>query len=145
MKFTAFFYVVVAFAASGTASPAGTSTIISEAEFAYWLATTDAELTFVGSRPDFSPLARRSAQTTALTYCNKRIGTLCGGSCTVYMGGATCINAPNTACIAATKDVGFCDASGCNGNCGLLSTCGTQLPGGFCAVDGTQSIVVSPL
>ncbi|KAI0666851.1 hypothetical protein C8Q78DRAFT_1082741 [Trametes maxima] len=150
MQFSTLFYAIVAFATVAAASPTAITNIestnfISEAEFAHWLANTDAELTFVGPRPDFSPLGKRSAQSTALTYCNKRIGSVCGGSCTVYSGGATCINAPGTACIASTRDIGYCDTAGCAGDCSLYSACGTMLPGGFCAAEGTESILVSPL
>ncbi|KAI0666865.1 hypothetical protein C8Q78DRAFT_994599 [Trametes maxima] len=145
MQFSSLFYTVVALATVAVASPAGANNIISEAEFAHWLATTDAELTFIGPRPDFSPLGKRSAQSTSLTYCTKRVGNVCGGSCTVYNGGATCLNVPGTACIAASKDVGFCDAVGCTGDCSLLSLCGTPMGNGFCAIDGTKSILVSPL
>ncbi|KAJ8490007.1 hypothetical protein ONZ51_g2599 [Trametes cubensis] len=117
--------------------------IMSDAEMAHWLATTDAELNFVGARS--SPLEPRSAQNTFLVYCTERIGNACGGSCTVYNGGAACIDAPGTECMAASLDVGFCDKESCDGNCSSLSLCGTFLNGGYCFTPGTQSIVVSPL
>ncbi|KAI0372422.1 hypothetical protein BV20DRAFT_964003 [Pilatotrama ljubarskyi] len=110
---------------------------------AHFLATTDAELIFVGEKPN--PLAKRSAQTTTVTYCTKAIGSICGGTCTVYNGGATCLDAAGTACIAATKDVGFCDEVGCNGSCNILSECGTQMASGFCLTPETASILVSSL
>ncbi len=116
---------------------------MSEAEFAHWLATTDADLTFIGERPN--PLKPRSAQSTSVTYCTKRVGSLCGGSCNVYSGGATCLAAPNTACVGATHDVAFCDKTGCDGNCALLSTCGAPMGNGFCATPGAQSIIFSTL
>ncbi|KAI0372650.1 hypothetical protein BV20DRAFT_939234, partial [Pilatotrama ljubarskyi] len=117
--------------------------IITEAELAHWLATTDAELTFIGQRPN---LAARSAETTTtVTYCTKRVGTICGGSCTVYTGGAACLDANGTACLTATKDVGLCDETECDGNCNILSLCGTPLASGFCFTPNTRSILVSPL
>ena len=107
----------------------------------HWIATTDAELTFVGA--PINPLAPRAAQNTMVTYCSKRIDSVCGGPCTVYNGGATCLSAPNTNCLSATNNVGFCDHAGCSGSCNQLSTCGTRLDNGFCYTPGTKSIVVS--
>ncbi|KAI9063862.1 hypothetical protein FKP32DRAFT_1666294 [Trametes sanguinea] len=125
-------------------SPAGF--IMSEAEMANWLATTDAHLTFIGDPPTApNPLTPRSAQRTVLTYCTKRNGSVCGGDCTVYNGSAACIFAPHTQCLAATKDVGFCDRKECVGVCSTLSQCGTWLNGGFCFTPGTKSILVSIL
>ncbi|KAI0334589.1 hypothetical protein GY45DRAFT_1318173 [Cubamyces sp. BRFM 1775] len=106
-----------------------------------WLANTDAELNFIGE--PFNPLDKRSAQSTTVTYCNKRVGNVCGGTCSVYQGGATCLSAPGTTCISATNDVGYCDAVDCNGNCGVLSDCGTSLNNKFCFTPNTQSILVS--
>ncbi|KAI0657948.1 hypothetical protein C8Q70DRAFT_250147 [Cubamyces menziesii] len=116
---------------------------MSVAEMAYWLATTDAKLTFIGEPPN--PLSPRSAPTTYLTYCTKRAGNVCGGVCTIYNGGAQCIYAPNTECMSATQDVGFCDEKGCNGNCSSLSQCGTLLDAGFCYTPGTESIVIASI
>ena len=106
-----------------------------------WIKTTDAELTFVGA--PINPLTPRSAQNTMVTYCNKRINNVCGGSCTVYNGGAACLDAPGTSCLAATHNVGFCDRGGCGHSCNQLSTCGTRLDNGFCYTPGTKSILVS--
>lgn len=110
---------------------------------AHFLATTDAELTFIGE--PINPLAKRAAQTTTVTFCTKRVGNICGGTCTVYTGGATCLDAASTVCMSATKDVGFCDLTGCNGNCNAMSTCGTPMGSGFCFTPNTQSILVSSL
>ncbi|KAI0334601.1 hypothetical protein GY45DRAFT_1318195 [Cubamyces sp. BRFM 1775] len=146
MQFSAIFYTLAAFAAVAVAVPTTSETgtfsaIISDAEMAHWLANTDAELTFIGE--PFNPLLKRSAQTTTVTYCTKRVGPICGGSCSVYQGGATCLATPGTVCIAATNDIGFCDAAGCNGDCSDLASCGTGLNGGFCYTPGTASILVS--
>ncbi|KAI0351908.1 hypothetical protein OH77DRAFT_842553 [Trametes cingulata] len=151
MQFSAIFIAVAAFAAAVVAGPAGrevtenttSASIVSDAEMAHFLATTDAKLTFIGDLPN--PLAKRSAQTTTVTYCTKRVGTICGGTCTVYTGGATCLDATGTTCISATKDIGFCDETECNGDCSALSLCGTTLASGFCFTPNTQSILVSPL
>ena len=116
--------------------------LLSNAEFANWLATTDANLTFVGE--PFDTLAPHAAQETRVTYCNKRTQNVCGGACTVYCGGATCLDAPDTNCLAATNNVGFCDSSCCGGSCNQLSTCGTRLDNGFCYTPGTRSIIVGP-
>lgn len=110
---------------------------------AHFLATTDAELTFIGE--PFNPLAKRAAQATTVTFCTKRIGNICGGTCTVYNGGATCLDAANTTCMSATQDVGFCDELGCDGNCNTMSQCGTPMGNGFCFTPDTQSILVSSL
>lgn len=115
--------------------------IMSNDEMTYWLATTDAKLTFIGE--SINPLSSRSAQTTTVTYCSARIDDVCGGACTVYTGGATCLNARNTNCLAATNNVGFCDQSGCVGSCNELSTCGTKLSDNYCYTPGTNSIAVS--
>ncbi|KAI0817010.1 hypothetical protein BC628DRAFT_1096393 [Trametes gibbosa] len=169
MQFSAIFVAIAALASVAIASPAVVShagsscrssaliflpakpvvdrevsaSIISEAELAHWLATTDAELTFIGE--PFNPLAKRSAQTTTVTYCTKSVGPICGGTCTVYNGGAACIDAAGTTCIAATRDIGFCDLAGCAGNCNALSQCGTSMSNGFCFTPDTQSILVSSL
>ncbi|KIP09619.1 hypothetical protein PHLGIDRAFT_67177, partial [Phlebiopsis gigantea 11061_1 CR5-6] len=117
--------------------------IVSEAEFKNWLATTDAEIIYVGEPIVDNPLAARSAQNTMVTYCSNRVDNVCGGPCTVYNGGATCLNTPGTNCLAATNNVGFCDHGGCSGSCNQLSSCGTRLDNGFCFTPGTKSITVS--
>ncbi|KAN0085669.1 hypothetical protein V8E55_006803 [Tylopilus felleus] len=120
----------------------GTPTsIMSEEEMMHWIANTDAVLTFIGE--PINPLSSRSADTTKVTYCSSRIGSICGGRCTVYNGGATCLNAPDTNCLAATKNVGFCSSSGCGGSCNELSTCGVHLADGFCYTPNTKSIAVT--
>ncbi|EIW58828.1 uncharacterized protein TRAVEDRAFT_47971 [Trametes versicolor FP-101664 SS1] len=151
MQFSAVFLAIAALASVAIATPAGVvantqgvaSSIVSDAEMANFLATTDAELTFIGE--PFNPLAKRAAQDTTVTFCTKRVGNICGGTCTVYNGGATCLDAAGTVCMSATKDVGFCDETGCDGNCNAMSECGTQMGNGFCFVPNTQSILVSSL
>ncbi|EIW54845.1 uncharacterized protein TRAVEDRAFT_130874 [Trametes versicolor FP-101664 SS1] len=118
------------------------SYLVSHEAMMHWLATTDAELTFIGEPPN--PLTPRAAQNTMVTYCSSRTQNVCGGHCTVYNGGAACLNAPKTKCLSATKNVGFCDRGGCGGSCNQLSTCGTRLDNGFCFTPGTASIIVSP-
>ncbi|KAI0739158.1 hypothetical protein C8Q80DRAFT_1204519 [Daedaleopsis nitida] len=117
-----------------------TSFVVSQEEMMHWLATTDAELTFLGE--PINPLAPRAAQNTMVTYCNRRVVNVCGGACTFYNGNAKCLSAPGTACLAATTNVGFCDRSGCGHSCNQLSTCGTRLDNGFCYTPGTASILV---
>ena len=114
---------------------------MSHEQMMHWLATTDAKLTFVGA--PINPLASRSEQITTVTYCSTRSGNVCGGACTVYTGGSTCLNAPDTNCLAATNNVAFCDRAGCGHSCHDLATCGTPLDNGFCYTPGTQSIAVS--
>lgn len=115
--------------------------LVSPEQMLHWLENTDAELTFIGG--PINPLAARSADNTMVTYCNRRIDDICGGSCTVYNGGAACLNAPDTTCLAATNNVGFCDRAGCGHSCNQLSTCGTRLENNFCYTPGTKSILVS--
>ncbi|KAJ7107782.1 hypothetical protein C8R44DRAFT_319962 [Mycena epipterygia] len=110
-------------------------------QFMNWLATTDANITFVGPPPGTRALNMRQA-TTMVTYCTNRIDDICGGTCQVYNGGATCLAASGTSCIAATTNVGFCDKGGCGGSCNELSSCGTPLSNGFCDTPGTNSILV---
>ncbi|KAK0494332.1 hypothetical protein EDD18DRAFT_1320803 [Armillaria luteobubalina] len=142
------FFTLTAMAVVGSASPTPepvSAAIWTDAEFDHWLATTDAKITYHGDATPPNPLAPRDALTTRVTYCNRRTNSVCGGACTVYNGGATCLNAPNTVCLAATHNVGFCDRAGCGGSCNQLSTCGTHLDGGFCYTPGTRSIIVSAL
>ncbi|KAJ3509170.1 hypothetical protein NLJ89_g5361 [Agrocybe chaxingu] len=138
-------FVLAAMAVVGSASPTPevvpASFIWTDAEFDHWLATTDAEITYYGNTAP-NPLAPRAALNTRVTYCSTRIENLCGGACTVYDGGATCLDAPNTNCLAATNNVGFCDRGGCGGSCHQLSTCGTRLDNNFCYTPGTRSIAV---
>ncbi|KAI0372668.1 hypothetical protein BV20DRAFT_38073 [Pilatotrama ljubarskyi] len=119
---------------------------MSEAQLARWLATTDANLTFIGPRPDFTPLGRRSAQNnnTIVVYCSKRTkNDTCGGTCTVYNGGPQCVDIPLSQCMMATQDIGFCDKKACKGLCDDLFACGTILKDGFCFTFDTKSILVS--
>ncbi|KAH9913761.1 uncharacterized protein B0H18DRAFT_960153 [Fomitopsis serialis] len=101
-------------------SPEVTTQLFTQEEMIAWLKTTDAELT----------LSATLSQ------------NVCGGSCTVYNGSAKCLNAPDTQCLAATNNVGFCDKGGCGGSCNQLSTCGTHLDNGYCYTPGTKSINV---
>lgn len=114
--------------------------LITVEEFKEWLATTDANITFIGA--PISGIGPRSAQDTIVTYCNKRVNNVCGGSCTVYNGGPRCLDAPGTQCLSATRNVGFCDRGGCGGSCNQFSTCGTRLDNNFCYTPGTRSILV---
>ncbi|KAK0494316.1 hypothetical protein EDD18DRAFT_1333282, partial [Armillaria luteobubalina] len=118
--------------------------IWTDAEFDHWLATTDAKITYHGNATS-NPLAPRDASITRVTYCSSIIGNACGGACTVYYGGATCLNAPNTVCLAATNNVGFCSSAGCVGSCTLLTSCEYYLDGGFCYTPDTKSIIVTTL
>ncbi|KAK0489748.1 hypothetical protein EDD18DRAFT_1188137 [Armillaria luteobubalina] len=139
-------FALAAMAAVGSASPtpepAPAAFIWSDVEFDHWLATTDAEITYYGNTGAPNPLASRAALNTRVVYCSSRTNSVCGGHCTVYDGGATCLNAPNTACLGATNNVGFCDRGGCGGSCNQLSSCGTRLDRGFCFTPGTSSIIV---
>ena len=112
-------------------------------QFKDWLANTDAKITYVGEPlGDLSTLSKRAALNTIVTYCSSKIDDLCGGSCTVYNGGSTCLSAPNTKCLSATNNVGFCDRGGCGGSCNQFSSCGTRLQNNFCYTPGTASILV---
>ncbi|KAI0716409.1 hypothetical protein C8Q76DRAFT_855926 [Earliella scabrosa] len=109
-------------------------------EMMNWLATTDADLTFIGD--PINPLAPRAPRITILTYCNLRVQGVCGGSCQVYTGGPVCLAAPGTSCLGATTNVGYCTTAGCVGTCNELASCGIQMDNGFCATPGTVSILV---
>ena len=126
-----------------TAHFASQGNLMTIEQFKHWLANTDAEVTFHG-KPlgDLSDLHKRNALNTIVTYCSNRIDNLCGGPCTVYNGGATCLETPDTNCLSATNNVGFCDTSGCGGSCNQFSSCGTRLDNNFCYTPGTESILV---
>ncbi|KAG6839541.1 hypothetical protein C0991_001746, partial [Blastosporella zonata] len=137
--------IILAFALVAKSSPTAESPVSYQTiqEFNEWLANTDADVTFVGEPIDKAhgvTLGSRSALNTIVTYCSLRSGNICGGPCTVYNGGATCLNAPDTNCLFATNDVAFCDRAGCGGSCNNFVSCGTRLDGGFCATPGTASI-----
>ncbi|EIM86068.1 uncharacterized protein STEHIDRAFT_131718 [Stereum hirsutum FP-91666 SS1] len=139
IKFSTLAVAAALAARAVNAGPAVVPTyLLTDEQFNHWLNTTDANITFVGSsREEFS-----KRQSTSVTYCNKRTDDVCGGTCNVYTGGPTCIDAPGTACISATGNVGFCDRAGCGHSCNQFSSCGTKLDDGFCATPGTQSINV---
>ena len=109
-----------------------------------WLATTDAKLAFVGEPISgrSSDKDKRATEDIMVVYCSSRSQGLCGGACTVYNGGATCLNAPGTNCLSATGNVAFCDHSNCHGSCNDFNDCGTRLDNNFCYTPGTNSIVV---
>ena len=117
------------------------SYIVSPQQMIHWIANTDAELTFVGKPPN--SLALRSPQDTVVVYCSTRNGNTCSPPCTVYNGGPICLAAPNTNCLSATNDIGFCNQPGCTGNCTFLTGCILQLDDGFCWTPNTESILVS--
>ena len=124
-----------------TCIPKSADYLINNEQFYHWLANTDAEITFIGE--PINPLTPRAAQNTIVNYCTRRTQNVCGGTCAVYNGGATCLAASGTNCLSATKNVGFCDHGNCNGSCNQLSSCGTRLDSGFCYTPGTKSIIVS--
>ncbi|RXW18541.1 hypothetical protein EST38_g7313 [Candolleomyces aberdarensis] len=90
--------------------------IVSSEQLDHWLATTDAKLTFIGDPAGvngrLNPLASRQGPgvlATRVVYCSTRSHNVCGGACTVYNGGAACLNAPGTQCLTADRNVAFCD------------------------------------
>ena len=101
-----------------------------------WLSTTDAKVTFVNG-----PTADVGGN-VMVVYCSTRDGNTCGGNCTVYNGGATCLNAPNTNCLMATANVAFCSGKSCASPCNGFNSCGTRLSNNFCYTPGTNSIAV---
>ena len=145
-----------------------TTNILTEEEMINWLKTTDAELTFIGEPiPGINApegLSSREALVTTVTYCSVPIDNICGGSCTVYTGGAACLNAPGTSCLAATNNVAFCSSSGyvplctsgkrqdadgvcvavtsCTGNCNERSACVTPMGGSHWYTPNTESSLV---
>ncbi|KAF8816741.1 hypothetical protein BYT27DRAFT_7127306 [Phlegmacium glaucopus] len=130
--------IISALTLFAAASPAPVvSNVVTVEQFKDWLAHTDAKLTFIGK-----PISKRNALDTMVTYCNRRTDGVCGGDCTVYNGGPKCLNAPDTQCLSATGNVGFCDRGGCGGSCNQFSTCGTRLDNNFCWTPGTASILV---
>ncbi|KAJ2913808.1 hypothetical protein MD484_g6612, partial [Candolleomyces efflorescens] len=134
--------VAVAFFATNVAASPVAASVVTNAELDNWLATTDAKLTYISDVDTTNPLADRAALNTRVVYCNRRTNNVCGGDCTVYDGNARCLNAPDTQCLSATTNVGFCDRAGCGGSCNQYSSCGTRLDNGFCYTPGTRSINV---
>ncbi|RPD58869.1 hypothetical protein L226DRAFT_616610 [Lentinus tigrinus ALCF2SS1-7] len=142
-KFTALVFVVTAATISQVmASPTTLASLVTVDEFYDWLNTTDAKITFIGKPID--PNAPPSPDNVIVTYCSDRTQNVCGGPCTVYNGGAACLYAPDTNCLSATANVGFCDHTDCGGSCNQLASCGTRLDNGFCYTPGTNSIIVPP-
>ncbi|KAJ2924839.1 hypothetical protein H1R20_g12265, partial [Candolleomyces eurysporus] len=134
---------VALFVTSAVASPTPVAAnVVANAQLDHWLATTDANLTFINDVNTTSPLAGRATLDTRVVYCNIRSHNLCGGACTVYNGNSRCLDAAGTNCLFATTNVGFCDRDGCGGTCNQYSSCGTRLDGGFCYTPGTRSIIV---
>lgn len=117
-------------------------TILTDDEMDNWLSTTAANLTYIGTAPSKRVPNTLGRRDTTVTYCTKRVDSVCGGTCQVYTGGPTCLDASGTSCIAATADVGFCDKGSCGGSCNQFSSCGTTLENGFCDTPGTKSILV---
>jgi len=117
---------------------------MTDAQLENWLATTDANLTYINSPGTDATgnVLPRAPLNTRVVYCDTRANNVCGGHCTVYDGGPTCLNAPNTACLSATNNVAFCDRSGCGHSCNQFASCGTRLDNNFCYTPGTASILV---
>ncbi|KAJ7824104.1 hypothetical protein B0H14DRAFT_3088809 [Mycena olivaceomarginata] len=115
------------------------SGLVTAAQVKNWISTTDANLTFIGE-----PIENLGASpfVAAVIYCSTATGSLCSGPCTVYSGGATCLNAPNTNCLSATSNVAFCGGVQCQGICNQFNQCGTRMDDNFCFTPGTQSISV---
>ena len=105
-----------------------------------WLSTLAGEVTYVGE--PLNLLAHQAAVDTTVVYCSLRAANVCGAPCTVYTGGTTCLDAPNTNCLAATTNVNFCDNIRCNGRCSDLFSCPMRLDNGFCFAPATRSINV---
>ncbi|KAF4622131.1 hypothetical protein D9613_009094 [Agrocybe pediades] len=152
MIFGTAFFAILAAATASAVHAAAITTLASEAQMMHFLNTTDAELKFIGKPIDVTSgmaagknsLARRDGlPNTMVIYCTAHVDQICGGTCTVYNGGPTCINAPGTACLMATNNVGFCDKGACGGSCNQFASCGDRLDNGFCSTPGTSSIVVS--
>lgn len=124
--------------ASAIPFPVNDGDVTSESQLLTWLSTTDAKLTYIGV-PIGGP---RALTDVMVVYCNRRVGGVCGGSCTVYNGPNTCLRAPGTKCLKASVNVGFCNTFGCNGDCNDSDTCGVRLDDGFCYTPGTAAILV---
>ncbi|KAH9925183.1 uncharacterized protein B0H18DRAFT_389947 [Fomitopsis serialis] len=127
-------------------SPEVTTQLFTQEEMIAWLkrptpsSPSSATLSQVSMRPKVLPRAPRTTRWSRTATA--ALQNVCGGSCTVYNGSAKCLNAPDTQCLAATNNVGFCDKGGCGGSCNQLSTCGTHLDNGYCYTPGTKSINV---
>ncbi|KAK7014358.1 hypothetical protein R3P38DRAFT_2545534 [Favolaschia claudopus] len=135
------FEILLAFALAATASAASLSSlpagVVSVAAMKEYIATTDAELTFVGApigELGINPLL------TTVTVCSTAAGNLCSGPCTVLTGSARCFETPDTACLSATTNIAFCNQAKCKGKCTPLSSCNKYLGDGFCYTPGTRSI-----
>ncbi|KAL1710862.1 hypothetical protein EV121DRAFT_191765 [Schizophyllum commune] len=119
----------------------------------HWLRTTDAELIYIGHpaheiAEPMDILTRATHATGFVTHCNVRTtDNKCGGTCTVYAGGPTCVSAPHTTCYYVSSNfqnaVSACGGPGCTGSCSAYAQCSTRLSDGFCYAPGTQSILVT--
>ncbi|TEB27764.1 hypothetical protein FA13DRAFT_1765274 [Coprinellus micaceus] len=125
-----------------TPTPASNG-VMTDAQLDHWLATTDAELTFVdGADKIPSTLKDQAILATRVVYCSQRFGRTCGGKCTVYNGNAACLPAADTACLQATTNLAFCSRPDCANPCTELSACIEWLNDGFCYTPETRSIIV---
>ncbi|KAH9926257.1 uncharacterized protein BXZ73DRAFT_78763 [Epithele typhae] len=125
---------------------------VSDSDILTWLATTDAEVIHVGADgeslqsppppPRADALARRQGS-VRVVWCDRRSGAVCGGTCRIYTGSATCLNVRGqAACLMASANVAFCDNTSCGGSCNTFARCGTKLDNNFCYTPGTDSINV---
>ncbi|KAH6910904.1 hypothetical protein BKA70DRAFT_1219990 [Coprinopsis sp. MPI-PUGE-AT-0042] len=131
--------VAAALVLPSTATPVALNEgIVTNEELDHWIATTDAKLTFVGS----NERSGVGIQAIRVVYCNRRMGNLCGGACTIYEGGTKCLEAPGTQCLFATGNVRVCDRVGCGGLCSVIDDCSTLLENNFCWTPGAVSINV---
>ncbi|TCD68004.1 hypothetical protein EIP91_011673 [Steccherinum ochraceum] len=137
--------------ATPTTAVGNSNAITSREDILQWVATTPSELTFIGDPLQGpSPHPKRADAVDAIViFCSVYSGTSCEGPCTVYRGGAGCIETPTTNCLKASANVSFCNLEGCqtqaNDNarhCNQLSTCGTHGDHGFCFTPGTVSVNV---
>ncbi|CAA7261334.1 unnamed protein product [Cyclocybe aegerita] len=145
--FTKYAFVVAVLATMGNAGPTpateseGTPAtfITSNTEFDHWLATTEANITWVGGKAP-NPLAPRSASDTTVAYCNELVDGRCQGYCNVFTGSGVCINTPFAiTCIYASNNVFWCDNLECTGSCAFTANC-HRIPGGFCYTPNANSI-----
>ncbi|KAI0370975.1 hypothetical protein BV20DRAFT_1052063 [Pilatotrama ljubarskyi] len=124
----------------------GAATSVTRAELLHWLATTGAEVNWIGD--PINPLAGPSEDSpdasVTVVWCNTQTGNDCLNPCYAYSGaGSVCITGPDIACLSSTNDdVTFCTSNSCGSNCPRFGDCAVPLNHNFCLTSNANAISI---